>query len=256
VNAPAESGIGKRKAGFVIEHGVVETFWNDIHATVVNPVDATAIDAAVQYFGDLRGKTVLDLGCGPGLSSLLFASRGADVIAVDISEVAIATLSETCAANGITNVHPFVCAALEIERYGPVDYVFGNCILHHIEPFDRFVEVLDRSLAPGGKAFFRENNGSLKALMWARDHLVGRFGIPRAGDGVEHPLTPGELAMLRGRFALSRAYPFMFLFELAATHVFRRRFYPQCRALDRFAYRFPALRPLSYYQDIALQRLR
>lgn len=38
------------------------------------------------YIGDVNGKNVLDLGTGPGFFSLLFASKGANVVAVDCAE--------------------------------------------------------------------------------------------------------------------------------------------------------------------------
>ena len=39
----------------------------------------------LSLFGDVRGKTVLDYGCGAGENTVLAASRGAKVIGVDIS---------------------------------------------------------------------------------------------------------------------------------------------------------------------------
>ena len=38
--------------------------------------------------GDIRGKRVLDLGCGCGKNAVCLVSRGAHVVAVDISESA------------------------------------------------------------------------------------------------------------------------------------------------------------------------
>src|SRR3989338_5201680 len=41
---------------------------------------------AIGQMGDLRGKTVLDLGCGAGETSVYLALQGAEVHAVDIAE--------------------------------------------------------------------------------------------------------------------------------------------------------------------------
>lgn len=230
----------------------VKAFWNDNYTQRSSWLNDTFLSAAVAHFGDVAGKNILDLGCGSGETSVWLAARGANVIAIDISEVAIDRLSRLCLESGIQNVRPVVCSAFEIDTVGPIDFVFGIDILHHLEPFDQFVCILDRCLNPGGKAYFRENNGSLKVLMWARDHLVGRFGIPKAGDDVEHPLTPQEVLILRSRFEVVVDYPLMQFFNLVATYVFRRHFYPLCDSLDRLAYRVPFLRPLSYCQSLAL----
>jgi predicted nicotinamide N-methyase len=50
---------------------------------------------------DLAGSRVLELGAGLGLPSLAAALRGADVLATDWAEEAIALLRENAAANGI-----------------------------------------------------------------------------------------------------------------------------------------------------------
>ena len=50
---------------------------------------------------DLAGARVLELGAGLGLPSLAAALRGADVLATDWAEEAVALLRENAAANGI-----------------------------------------------------------------------------------------------------------------------------------------------------------
>ena len=48
----------------------------------------------LQYLGDVRGKALLDLGCGEGGYARELARRGAQVWAVDCAERAIAYASE------------------------------------------------------------------------------------------------------------------------------------------------------------------
>ncbi|MBC2843622.1 methyltransferase [Winogradskyella flava] len=48
---------------------------------------------------NLKDKTVLELGCGSGIIGLFAASKGAEVIASDINEVAIKTLKQSASKN-------------------------------------------------------------------------------------------------------------------------------------------------------------
>ena len=49
---------------------------------VVNP-------ALFKVLGDIKGKKILDLGCGVGILSRAMADNGADVLGVDISKESI-----------------------------------------------------------------------------------------------------------------------------------------------------------------------
>ncbi len=51
---------------------------------------------------DLRGKRVLDVGCGSGIVSLVAASRGATVHAIDINPAAVAATIDNSARNGFS----------------------------------------------------------------------------------------------------------------------------------------------------------
>jgi SAM-dependent methyltransferase len=50
---------------------------------------------------DLKGKQVLDLGCGDGTNSVLLAQRGASVIGVDLSQKSIALANERARINRV-----------------------------------------------------------------------------------------------------------------------------------------------------------
>lgn len=232
-----------------------DDFWNDQYAAGKTAIgEDSVLRAAAAYFGDVAGKVMLDIGCGDGGASMYFAGCGADVIAVDTSQAGIERLKTLCKERHITNLRAMAVSAFEIAQYGPVDFVYGNSILHHLEPFDQFVEVLATTIRTDGKAFFHENSGSIPLLMWARDHVVGKFGIPRLGDGIEHPLTPQEIQMLRGRFDVTVHHPYVYFFGLAGVYLFRRKFGRLFETLDRLAYRIPPLRRLSYYHDLLLAR--
>jgi len=96
------------------------------------------LQRALGHFGCIENKTVIDLGCGRGATTLFFSNCGANVISVDLSGEAIANLSKYCQDNDIRNVIPMEMPAQEISKLGKADFIFGSMILHHIEPFDEF----------------------------------------------------------------------------------------------------------------------
>ncbi len=115
--------------------------------------DPVLLDA-IKYFGNVDGKRVLDIGCGAGVTSLFFAHHGASVISIDSSSVAIDKLRKYCEMHEINNINAYCMGALDVGDLGPVDYVVGTMILHHIEPFSEFAKVLSRIVRPGGACIF------------------------------------------------------------------------------------------------------
>lgn len=235
-------------------------FWDDFFSRgmdpgsrvgTVDPADP-ALNAAAAHFGDLSGRTVLDLGSGRGASSLFFASRGARVISVDYSAAAVENLRAYCEENDLRSIEPVVCSAMDVARLGPVDFVYGSMILHHIEPFDRFAAVLRDTLAPQGRAFFYENNSRSGLMIWFRQNVVGRFGVPKYGDEEEFPLTPGEVDQMRRYFRVDVEFPELFLFRMVSIYLLRGRLPGPFEALDRFGYRLRPLRKFSYRQYVKL----
>jgi cyclopropane fatty-acyl-phospholipid synthase-like methyltransferase len=236
-------------------------FWDNIfaqgeHSTysrVEMPDRANPIlRRALRHFGDVRGRKLIDVGCGRGASSLYFASFGADVISVDLSGNAVRNLSEYCLKHNVSNVRPMQLSALELRSLGPVDFVFGSMILHHIEPFTRFAAELRAVLPEGGKAFFWENNARSRLMIWFRQHVVGKLWVPKHGDAEEFPLTLAEVDELRGRFAVDVEYPDLVLFRMISRYLLRGHCMQPFEALDRFGYRFEALRKYSYQQYLCL----
>ncbi len=236
-------------------------FWDNIFAQgargaysrVEMPHPASPIlRRAVRHFGDVRGRRLIDVGCGSGAASLYFASLGADVTSVDLSAIAVRNLEEYCARQDIRNVKPVQLSALELGSLGMADLVFGSMILHHIEPFPRFADALRAALPVGGRAFFWENNARSSLMIWFRQHTVGRLWIPKHGDPDEFPLTLEEVAELQQRFDVQVEYPELVLFRMISRYLLRGHCMRPFEALDRYCYRFVSLRKYSYQQYLCL----
>ena len=213
-----------------------------------NPI----LQRALGHFGSIENKTVIDLGCGRGATSLFFAYCGANVISVDLSEEAIANLSKYCQDNDIRNVTPMKMPAQEISKLGKADFIFGSMILHHIEPFDEFARSLRNVIKPGGKGFFWENNARSKTMIWFRQNIVGKLWVPKYGDPDEFPLTSSEVDELKKYFQVEIEYPELLFFRMISSYLLRGHFRSPFQMLDNYCYKYPAFRKYSYRQYLCI----
>jgi 2-polyprenyl-3-methyl-5-hydroxy-6-metoxy-1,4-benzoquinol methylase len=233
-------------------------FWDRQHQRsdpAAPPKGDPILEAALTYFGDVTGKRLLDVGCGLGAASVFFASRGAHVVSIDLSAVAISKLRAYCLANGLLNVTPLCLPAADITSLGHFDFVIGSMILHHIEPFQEFTVSLRQVLSPTGKAFFYENSAASSFLIWFRNHVVGRLGVPKFGDSEEFPLTPDEIRILSRLFSVRIVYPELLFFRLASTYLLRGHWGMPFAWLDTACFRIPWMRRNSYRQFLQLEPL-
>lgn len=210
------------------------------------------LQRALKHFGSVENKTVIDLGCGRGATSLFFASCGANVISIDLSEVAINNLSKYCHENDIRNITPINMSALEISKLDQADFMFGSMILHHIEPFDVFAESLRNTIKPGGKCFFWENNARSRMMIWFRQNIVGKLWVPKYGDPDEFPLTPSEVDVIKKYFHVEIEYPELLFFRMISFYLLRGRLIRPFQLLDSYFFKYPMFRKYSYRQYLCL----
>ena len=210
------------------------------------------LEHALEHFGDVDGRTVIDIGCGRGEATLYFAGRGAHVIAVDTSEVAIRNLTQFCEAEGIGSVDGRVLSAMDIGELGPQDLVYGSMILHHLEPFDEFARTLRAAIRPGGKGYFYENNAASRTMVWFRRHVVGKMWVPKHGDDDEFPLEPDEVDELRKHFTVEQSFPELLYFELASAYLLKGKLSGPTKKIDATLHRFEPIRRYSYRQELRL----
>jgi 2-polyprenyl-3-methyl-5-hydroxy-6-metoxy-1,4-benzoquinol methylase len=101
------------------------------------------------------GSKVLEVGCGTGLFTEMFARTGAAVLAVDISP----ELLEVARRRGLPAPRVrFLAKRFEdCEVDGPFDAVVGSSVLHHLEVGPSLRKIY-RLLRPGGTLSFAEPN--------------------------------------------------------------------------------------------------
>ncbi len=147
--------------------------------------------------GDVRGKRILDVGCGDGGNAILLALKGACVVGADISPRAIAVAKERAALHGISERVAFYVSPLELldlpddQRF---DVVCGWAVLHHLIPvLDSILSSMAELAKPNALFLFSE---PITSWRWLRK-LRLMLPISIHGTPDERPLEAGEIALIR-----------------------------------------------------------
>jgi len=124
----------------------------------------------------LRGKHLLEVGCGMGYDSLEFLRRGVRVTAIDLTENAVRFTRKHFEAEGVKPEAVQVGNALELPFADETfDAVWSNGVLHATGNTQRAIDEVRRVLKPGGRAiishFYRK-----PSWMWTV-HRLGREPI-------------------------------------------------------------------------------
>ena len=99
---------------------------------------------------DLRGRRVLDLGCGYGWHCAYAAEHGAAwVLGIDLSERMLAVARQRHSRPGVEYRR---CAIEDVALpEGSVDLVFSSLALHYVQDYGALVERARHWLVPGGR---------------------------------------------------------------------------------------------------------
>lgn len=166
--------------------------------------------------GDVRGKQLLDFGCGMGEESIYLAKLGAKVTSIDISEVGIASLKKRAAYNRL-DVRAYEMRADPTSfEDNSFDLVHGLGILHHVGIEQGLAEVR-RVLRPGGIGVFLEPMGDSRVIEGVKTWLMTHARFLGNFDHVtdhEHNLTWNEVHLAMRQFAEHTLYPYHLLYRL------------------------------------------
>ncbi|MBW4690658.1 MAG: class I SAM-dependent methyltransferase [Lyngbya sp. HA4199-MV5] len=149
----------------------------------------------LQQLGDLRGKYLLDLGCGAGENSVYFATKGAHCVAADYSPGMVDVALKLAVANQV-EVEGKVVNAMAIDfPDNTFDIVYASNLLHHIPDPRIAIQEMHRVLKPGGKACFWDPLKHNPVIN------VYRRIATKVRTEDETPLDIGIVSFVRSRFA-------------------------------------------------------
>jgi SAM-dependent methyltransferase len=125
-----------------------------------------------EFWAQIRGKTVLDLGCGHGEEAIEMARNGATrVIGVETLERSLTIARENLALSGVQNCE-FVARTDE-----PCDVILSLDSFEHFDHPDRILEEMARLLKPDGRViasfgypWYHPRGGHLPLFPWG--HLL------------------------------------------------------------------------------------
>ena len=136
-------------------------------------------------FSKWKNKRVLEIGCGAGPATCLFAKAHANVVAIDLTEMAIKLTKMNALSQKLSVDLLNMDAEKTAFESGSFDFVFSWGVLHHtFTPLKAFREV-SRLLHVGGEGLIMVYNRNslryyLKGLYW----LIAK-GKFLAGDSLE-----------------------------------------------------------------------
>jgi 2-polyprenyl-6-hydroxyphenyl methylase / 3-demethylubiquinone-9 3-methyltransferase len=159
----------------------------------INPLRLEWIDE----LASLRGKQVLDVGCGGGILSEAMSKRAAHVTGIDLAAKPLGVARLHAMEAGVSNLdyREIATEALAAEAPSSFDVVTCMEMLEHVPDPSSVVRACASLLKPGGWVFFSTLNRNPKSFLFA---IVGAEYVlrllPRGTHEYARFIRPSELA--------------------------------------------------------------
>jgi len=159
----------------------------------INPLRLDWIDGLAA----LRGKRVVDVGCGGGILAESMAQRGGDVLGIDLATKPLRVAQLHAIESGARGIayREVAVEALAAEMPAQFDVVTCMEMLEHVPDPGSVVASCARLVKPGGWAFFSTINRNAKAFVFAivgAEHVLRL--LPKGTHEYARFLRPSELA--------------------------------------------------------------
>jgi 2-polyprenyl-6-hydroxyphenyl methylase/3-demethylubiquinone-9 3-methyltransferase len=175
---------------------VAEDWWSidgafkTLHA--INPLRMAFITQQV----DLRGKKVLDVGCGGGILTEALAKTAAQATGIDMSSGAIAAAKQHAEQQGLTIDYQQVTVE-QLAEQSPASFDVVTCMemLEHVPDPASIIKACTQLVKPDGHVFFSTLNRNAKSYLFA---IIGaEYLLKLVPKGLHHYsqfIRPAELA--------------------------------------------------------------
>ncbi len=157
----------------------------------INPLRLNYIDERA----GIRGKKVLDVGCGGGILAESMAHRGAEVTGIDLGETPLSVATLHALETGIEMDYRNITAEeLAAEMPGQFDVVTCMEMLEHVPDPESIIQACSTLVKPEGHVFFSTLNRNPKAFMLAivgAEYLLNM--LPKGTHEYGKFIRPSEL---------------------------------------------------------------
>lgn len=160
----------------------------------INPLRLNFIDE----MAGLKGKTVVDVGCGGGILSESMAARDAQVTGIDLSDKALKVAKLHLLESGHqVDYRKITVESLATEQPHHYDIVTCMEMLEHVPDPASVIHSCSRLVKPGGWVFFSTLNRNPKSYLFA---IIGAEYVlnllPRGTHEYAKFIKPSELALM------------------------------------------------------------
>jgi 2-polyprenyl-6-hydroxyphenyl methylase/3-demethylubiquinone-9 3-methyltransferase len=159
----------------------------------INPLRLTWIDDLIP----LKGKRVVDIGCGGGILADSMARKGAEVLGIDLATKALRVAQLHALEAQTEGVTYREVSAEKLAEEQPASFDVVTCMemLEHVPDPASVVRACATLVKPGGRIFFSTINRNPKAFLFA---IVGAEYVlnllPRGTHEFAKFIKPSELA--------------------------------------------------------------
>ncbi|MES2959755.1 MAG: bifunctional 2-polyprenyl-6-hydroxyphenol methylase/3-demethylubiquinol 3-O-methyltransferase UbiG [Pseudomonadota bacterium] len=148
--------------------------------------------------GGVRGRRVLDVGCGGGILAEAMARRGAaHVLGIDLADKPLKVAQLHALEGSVENIEYREVAAEALAAAQPASFDVVTCMemLEHVPDPASVVRACRALVKPGGQVFFSTLNRNAKSFLFAvvgAEYVLGL--LPKGTHEFAKFIRPSELA--------------------------------------------------------------
>ena len=149
----------------------------------------------IRMLGNVKGKKILDIGCGRGNLSFYLAQKGAHVVGIDLSKNFIDFCKNEMKRLNLEIDFRIMNAQIPDFEDGSFDLIVGSRIVHHLPDIELFFRECRRILKMKGHIIFIEPLKKNPIVNMNRKYLK-----PKERTFYEHPLFLSEVKIAKKVF--------------------------------------------------------
>jgi len=160
-------------------------------------LDDKRVKTMFKYFGDIKGKKILDVGCGKGRFAKIMIEQGANITGIELSEKLLAE------ANKIQGGDFHEGSVTKIDFPDDLfDFVYCIEVLQHVPDTEMAISEMCRVLKKNGKIIIIDRNKwSLLRTVWKKYlEMQNKWMYPNDFPFREKLFSPGEIRRIINKY--------------------------------------------------------